>query len=67
MRKQLRQVDRMDELFALELHSYSIFYNKVGSKSALQLHSFVNQRDSFLLLDSEADVSQFIGQASFIC
>jgi hypothetical protein len=66
MGEQLRLVDRMETVFALELDHDSPLHNEVRPKSTLQFDPFIHQGNSLLSFHSESHPSEFIPQAGFV-
>ena len=67
MGKQLSVVNRVQCVFALRLYHDSVFHDQVGSKAAIKLYVFVDQRDGFLTFHLHAQLLQFVGEAGFVC
>jgi hypothetical protein len=48
MRKQLRLIDGMQSIFALEFHGDFVIDDYVRAESTLESHVFIDQRDGLL-------------------
>src|SRR6266849_6910748 len=66
MRQQLSRVDRMQRVFALQLHCNPSLHNQIRAESALQLDRFIDERHRFLPLNTQPNLLNLTSQASLI-